>query len=342
MSKGDIIAFIKSYVAEFSLFATSARELIKKVEDRSEVLKKEDEEQKMLNNQLKENIEELTKEIEELIKEIEKLRSNESEIIRIRGEYEDAKKHIEQLKAELIAKSETITNNEKQIETLSVSIQNNSETFKVEETKLKKQIERQKGIIEEMRQENEQCALEKASEANKHSQEKTELKKALSISERTISHLRNEKSVFEANQLYLKKKLDKVGNKVITKETQTEDILVPKVDGVLESEGLNTRLQEELHVANKHSVSLTNELKLVQSKYAQLQGLNSELRKQNSEKTKLLEQIEKEKAGLMKENIDLKKRREQAMSEISKLTQKVQKKVSKPKYFSAAVHYFLL
>eukprot|EP00826_Nyctotherus_ovalis_P035382 TRINITY_DN3038_c0_g2_i10.p1 TRINITY_DN3038_c0_g2~~TRINITY_DN3038_c0_g2_i10.p1 ORF type:complete len:239 (-),score=49.98 TRINITY_DN3038_c0_g2_i10:536-1252(-) len=228
----------------------------------------------------------------------------------------------------------------------SESLQNNNEVFKVEENKLRKQIERQRSIIEEIRQENEQLALEKVSEATRFSQEKTELKKALAISERTISHLRNEKSALEASQTYLKKRLDKVGHKVYSKETQTEVADGEAKAGVpLESKEFQSRLlqkEEELHMANKHSVVLMNELRHVQERYSQLQELNSELRRSSNDRTKLLEQIEKEKACLMRENIDLKKRREQAMSEITKLNQKVQKKTAKakagPKYLSAAVH----
>jgi len=334
MSKDDIIAFIKSFAAEFNLFDTSAREVIKKLEDKFEALKKEDDEQKMLNNQLREKVEEFTK-------EVEKLRNNESEYIKIKGEYGEARRKIEQLQAELISKGKTISNNEKQIGTFNENIQNKSEVFKVEESKLKKQIERQKKIIDEMRQENEKCTLEKAAEAAKYSQEKTELKKSLATSERTILHLRNEKGILETNQLYLKKKLDKIEKKVTSKETQTEDILASKIDPQLDNKGLHTKLQEELHIASKHSINLMNELKQIQSKYSQLQELNSQLKKIDNERSKLFEQIEKEKAILIKENLDLRKRREQAMSEISKLTQKVQKKAPKAKYLSAAVYYLL-
>ena len=99
--------------------------------------------------------------------------------------------------------------------------------------------------------------------------------------------------------------------------------------------------QDKLNTANHYSIELSTELKSLQLKYSKLQKQNSEFEKKESERTNLIKSIENEKVVLIKENADLKKRRELAMNEIKKLNEQISKKGPKskggPRNMSAAV-----
>ena len=88
--------------------------------------------------------------------------------------------------------------------------------------KLNKQIERQKDLIEKIRQNYDKLLLLKTTEANSFSQERIELKKSIVVSEKTINHLMTEKSSMQSQLKILQGKLDKNSRKLTSVETQTE------------------------------------------------------------------------------------------------------------------------
>ena len=336
MSKDDLINFIKTYSSEYHIFSTELKDANKNLEEKLELLKKECEEQKEMNkNHKQENI--------NLNKELESFHSLKVENEQVRKELEAANGIIIKQQAEIKTNHNAIAESDKMIAKLNAGLISNNDVFKVEENKLKKQIERQKGVIEEMRMEQEALALEKANEANKFSQEKTELRKAIAISERTISHLMKEKSLYEARNSHLQAKLDKTSSKVFSKETQTEYIEMTNIKSIEDKEKLIMQ-QDKLNTANHYSIELSTELKSLQLKYSKLQKQNSEFEKKESERTNLIKSIENEKVVLIKENADLKKRRELAMNEIKKLNEQISKKGPKskggPRNMSAAVIYY--
>ena len=360
MSKDDLIAFIKLYATEHSAFAASWKEYQKKVEEKFEAAKKEEEECKAIKaymdkcqEQLKLLTEDndktigLNNELKDKVSELEKALAEANENPKTspekqNAELEEKQNQIVQLQEEISKKDDLIMNYEKKFEEFEEGSQDAFGKWKISEdkvTKLEKMIEKQKKEMEEIRKENENLALERASETNTFAQERAEFKKTASISEKIIAHLTKEKAALESKLSVLQDKADKAIKKTISKETQTESSAAASAEKEIHGETdaigkIKAKLlqkEEELHTANNYAASLLQELKKMQDKFIQLQSRDSILDKLLDEKTKAGQQAEREKGALAQENAELKKRREMAATEITKLTQQITRRSSKPR-----------
>jgi len=347
---------------EHQNYANSVKEYIKKSENSLEQAKKDEEELKSLkifmeksqeqlkllteendkniniNNELKEKISELEKELEDSKASKETLAQSQSDI-------ESKIKSVEQYQIELKKKEDLILNYEKKFDDLEESEQQAYEKQKNAEekaTKFEKTMEKMKKEMDEIRKENENLAFERATENNLFSQERLDFKKAVQISEKTIVHLNKEKTSLETKIIDLQNKLDKAAKKLQTKEIQTDisgSISDNKSGENPENDALTkikTKLlqkEEELHTANQYSSSLLQEVKKLQEKIAELQENSTNFEKKFTEQTQKLTNLETINQKLISENAELKKRREMAVMEITKLTEQISRKggVAKPK-----------
>eukprot|EP01022_Parablepharisma_sp_SALTPOND_P028513 TRINITY_DN71082_c0_g1_i1.p1 TRINITY_DN71082_c0_g1~~TRINITY_DN71082_c0_g1_i1.p1 ORF type:complete len:523 (+),score=83.11 TRINITY_DN71082_c0_g1_i1:725-2293(+) len=372
MSRDDLIAFIKLYATEQSAFSASCKEYQKKVEERLEAAKKDEEELKSLKiyvDKCQEQLKLLTEEndktiglnndlkdkVAELEKEVVELRAFKESVDSSQLGMDPKQKIIEQLQSDVKKKDELILNYEKKFEEFEEDTQDATGKFKAAEdrvVKLEKQVEKQKREMEEIRKENENLAFEKASEASTFSQDRIEFKKAASIAEKTISHLTKEKNSLEAKLALLQEKVEKSTKKGLAKETQTETSFTEDKGNHItgdEKSRLKSKLlqkEEELYTANNYSASLLQELKKMQDKFNQLQARDVGIERLLDEKVKMYQQLEREKNALLEENIELRKRRELAVSEITKLTQQISRKNTKPReagrHLSEAVRFSFL
>jgi chromosome segregation ATPase len=352
MSKEDITAFIKLYVSEFGAYSESCKEYYKKAEEKLEIAKKNEEDLKGLQaymekvqgqlQALNENNDKsitFSNELQNCVRELsEEVKSCKELNERLEKELEEKKLKVDKLEEEMKKKNELIEQYEKRFDELEEGAQNSAQKMNSSEEKvlkLEKLVEKQKKELEDLMRDNESIALKKVSNTNEFAQERLELKKAITVAERTISHLIKEKNCLELKYGLLQRKLDKTSIKYLSKETQT-DTGSAKTNDINLSNGeagrLNKRLvqkEEELKTAKEFAHSLSEEFAGVQQKLQRMQEQKTMSEKQLEEVQKILKRIEGEKGILMKENSDLKRRREQANSEITKLTQKITRKSSK-------------
>ncbi|MDR3582455.1 MAG: hypothetical protein P4L67_04250 [Candidatus Pacebacteria bacterium] len=324
------------------------------MEERLDAGKKADEEVKAVKSyveKLEQRLKELTEEnnktidqsndmrgkMAELQKELDESRAEKQRMVF--AQQDGQTKAADQLSGELKKKDEIIINYEKKFEEMEEAEQNALMKTKQAEDKIAKvegMMERVKREMEEVRKENERLALERASEANTFMQERIEFKKAISVSEKTIMHLMKEKMAFEGRFTQEKERNERYSKKMMNKEVQTETEESPKKSLSTEEdpvERLKAKLlqkEEELHTANNYSGSLLQEFKKMQERLTQSLQRCSDLEKAVDDKAKAVQHAERENVKLNEMVADLKKRRESAASEITKLTQQMARRTSKP------------
>ena len=347
MSKEKVVEFIKSYVSEFAIFFESCKDYQVKTEEKLAVAKKDKNELQELKISL-EKLQEQFKTLNEnndiaitlnndlqkkVLKYNEEIDNYKDLVDKLNNELGDSKKTVKELMDDSKEKDKIILQYKHQSNQLEEKDKGSFEKVKSLEEKLiklEKITEKQKKEIESLRKDNETLSFEKISDFNGFNQQKLELKKAVSANEKAISHLTREKNSLEIKYGLLQRKFDKMGAKTASKEVQTDACSnnTTKEDNTKDTGKLKQK-EDELRKVREYSLSLAEELRQVQEKLNKMQGGNSEVEAKLEECMMELKKVENEKQLLIKENKDLKRRREQASLEISQLNQKINRKSSK-------------
>ena len=352
MTKEDLVVFIKSYTTEFAKFFESCNDYHNNVETKLKVANSNEEELKSLRVYMEKSQKQLQALSESNDKSIDlnnelqnkvldlnnEITKHKTEVSELQNKLEELNKEKEKLMTDIKKKDELIVEYDKKFDEFEEGAQNSQDKSKTTEEKaekLEKIVEKQKKEIETLRRDNENMALEKITDINEFAQEKIELKKAISISEKNIAHLTREKNSLELKYGLIQRKLDRYNLKCCNKEVQTEssdigdDKSYTRKDEDTKFTSKFMLKEEELKAAKAYINSLSEELNKVQAKLEKVQNVNSEYERKLQESEILLKQIKEEKELLAKQNQDLNRRREQATSEISKLTEKVNRRSSK-------------
>ncbi len=276
------------------------------------------------NNSLKTRVADLEKDLADLhTKETDTAKST------------DQSKLLEQLRNDIKKKDKIICEYDEKFEQLEEKMQNavgKQRTSQSKASTLDEQLGKLQREIETLRKDNGELLLARDREASSASQERLELRKALAVAEKTMTHLTKEKLEIERRLAMDKSRPDRAAAKRaggVHEEVQTEPMHADKAEGLQRMEVQEARCAgdgKEAEKLLKYVDALKDELKTVSEKLAIAEKRVEELGKALEEKEKNGSILQGELRKQQAENADLRKRREAATHEINKLTQQLLKR----------------
>ncbi len=313
-------------------------EYLKKAEERVEDARKLETEHELLrvhNEKLQDQQRQMVEENDAIINVSNGLKGRvaelEKELDSLKQSSIQQEKFVEQLKTDLKKKGKIILEYDEKFEQLEERMQDAAGRQRNTQTKastMDEQLSKLQKEMDSLRKENESLLLAKEKEASATSQERLELRKAIDILEKNLSHLSKEKAELEHRASAERFRPDRIPRKFLHKEVQTDrshHVVVPSVDSKTPRalQQPRTAATEDPASVQKYAEALKGELEAVRAKFAAGNAKIEELERKLSERGKQEGTVQDEFRRIQSENVDLKKRREAATQEINKLTQQL-------------------
>lgn len=243
-----------------------------------------------------------------------KIRELQNEVVNLKQIVSNSKKTIGQLEENIKQKDKIMIEYDERFDLMEERTQDVKGMSEVHLLKLQKEIEA-------LRKENEELLLNKQKEANALMQERINNKKSLMILEKNIDCLFNEKAILENKLKNERMEIEKTSRRCISREVQTDNIKI--------NEGNSTQLirrEQEIDNIQRYANSLKNDRDQAIEKLANANKKIEELKITLDERIIEVKKLQSENNLLKFENMDMKKRREAAITEIKKLNQQLKKK----------------